>query len=134
MKNPKISHKKPLIWPILQLIFGFEWDETKDHNGFCWAFGNTIYAKHYMQKEIIVHEMVHLFQQRYSKIYGTWHLLKYTFDKKFRIETEILAFREQYKYTRRTFGRKIAETAKPELARRLALYGIKDPEKIVNNW
>lgn len=91
----KILNRPPRLYRIIQLFFP-EYDFDTVH---AFVFGDTIYTKHRpLPKDIAVHESIHIIQMRYSKFYAIFHFLRYFLSKKFRVQTELPAFREQYRY------------------------------------
>lgn len=94
-KTDKISERPPKYWRLLKLLF-------PDYNPGIHAvsFGDTVYVPFDLPEPelLMVHERVHLKQQRYSKIYGLYFLFKYRFNTDFRIKSELEAFTAQYKY------------------------------------
>src|SRR3990167_1742631 len=93
----KISHNPPKLYWLLRLFFP-DYDFNEIH---AFAFGDTIYTKDNPLADYhIVHERVHLEQMKYSKLYAIWHFLKFWFSTKFRYQTELEAYREQYRFMR----------------------------------
>jgi hypothetical protein len=90
-----ISMQPPRYWQLLKLLF-------PDYNPGIHAvtFGNTVYVPFELPDPelLMVHERVHLVQQRYSRIWGLIFLFKYRFNTNFRIKSELEAFTVQYKY------------------------------------
>jgi hypothetical protein len=76
----------------MQKVFGCDWERT------AFAFGNTIYSKYQLPDHLIVHESVHLEQQRHS-IIGAWLWLGlYLLSKRFRYRMELQAYRKQWQF------------------------------------
>lgn len=88
----EIKHSKPIIWPLIKLCFpkaDWEWLVT--------AWGDTIYTKYPIKEHMKVHELVHLYQQRHSRLSGLIYFVNYVVSPKFRLMAEIEAFRAEYK-------------------------------------
>lgn len=78
-----------------------------------------------MSEEMLVHELEHLHQQRFSYMRALYTFVRYWLDKRFRYETELGAFQEQYRWVVRngklsfkqlyTYRMALAETLSSEL-------------------
>lgn len=90
-----LSFEPPRYWRLLKLLF-------PDYNPYihCVTFANTVYVPFQIPEPelLLVHERVHLEQQRFSRFWGLIFLLKYRFNTNFRINSELEAFKTQYKY------------------------------------
>ena len=63
------------------------------------AYGSSVYTRvPEVEKEVVVHECVHLDRQRNSKLYGLWWWLKYLVSPRFRFLEELVAYRRQYQW------------------------------------
>ena len=85
------------------------------------AFGDYIYTPHAEEipEDIIVHEHVHLWQQKQYQTPEIWWN-KYIFDKEFRKHEETEAYNEQYKWVKKNLGTKASEEALFEYANNLS--------------
>lgn len=62
------------------------------------SFGDLIITPNgIITDELYAHELVHLEQQKNSKLHGLWWYTKYIFSQKFRLEMEIPAYGEHIK-------------------------------------
>ena len=68
------------------------------------VWGDIIYSKYDIPDHILVHEKVHIEQQR-NKWRGLWWWIGYLFDKDFRYEQEIQAYQAQYRYAKKILPR-----------------------------
>ncbi len=88
----KIKESKPMLWFIIKLFYPkAEWEKV------AFTFGNTIYGVN-LSSDIIAHEMVHVKQQHYSKIFACYSFLRYWISSKYRLSMEIPAYQEQWKH------------------------------------
>jgi aminoglycoside N3'-acetyltransferase len=67
------------------------------NKGTTFTIGETIHCKDGMTEDLLVHEKVHIKQQ--GKRYRKWWD-KYFNDKEFRLQEELEAYREQYKWVK----------------------------------
>ena len=88
-----IKHCKPIITPILKLFFPIRKETII-------TWGDTIYVEKgvIMKEDVRQHELVHIKQQKSSKWYGLWFMIRFITSKMFRTEVELEAFKAQYKY------------------------------------
>jgi len=93
-----IKNGKPIIAWILRLKFPVRKDTII-------TWGDTIYSEVWIPSHQIVHEQVHIKQQRGSKIYGLWFMLKFIFSVSFRLRSELEAYRAQYRASGEHLGR-----------------------------
>ncbi|MES2224984.1 MAG: hypothetical protein V4478_03280 [Patescibacteria group bacterium] len=93
--------------------FGVSWD-----GGVCCVYGDTAYCKYDLRPDVIAHESVHVRQQSEMGPMEWWK--RYFADKKFRLEQEIEAYKEQMKFVRencsRDFKRDILRKCAHDLA------------------
>jgi hypothetical protein len=81
----KIVYKAPLIYPLLKWRFP-EIDFNRDT---VITIGDTIYTKRTLHPKILQHELIHVRQQKGSKLYAYFYFIpRYFFDKKFRDRVE----------------------------------------------
>lgn len=86
----KYSNTKPKCWWIFKIFFPqLDWDKN------VLTFGNTIYSKEKLRPDVEQHELVHVRQQKESKIYGAWMILWYLLIPRFRYKLELEAVRVQ---------------------------------------
>ena len=84
----KLSNAKPPNWDKLVELFGVEW------GGVVVTYGDTCYSAGPISQDLIVHETVHMGQQRRPKKW--WK--RYYKDPTFRVEQETEAYQAQYQY------------------------------------
>lgn len=87
----KIKYKKPFLFPILTLLFKAKWGEC------IFTFGDTIYTFRELKNDELVHEQIHIKQHRGSKVFALWFVIKYTISRKVRLQSELEAYKAQYK-------------------------------------
>jgi len=92
----KISKKKPLIFWILKWKYSVKWGTLVI------AWGNTIYSGENFSDDLYVHEITHLTRQRYSKLRGLIWWWKYLKNPQFRMNEELEAYRNQWKFIKKT--------------------------------
>jgi hypothetical protein len=92
--NYKIVYKKPWIWWLLKLVFKeINWNFTVV------TIGNTIYSSRPIHPRVLAHELVHVRQQKASKLYAYCYFIpRYIFDKNFRIKVEAEGYAEENKF------------------------------------
>ena len=101
IKIHKVSHSKPGIWPLVRLFLPqMRWGQ--EAKALTW--GDTIYIADKITPDQLEHERVHLEQQRYSKWYGTWAVLRYLISGKYRYQCELPAFRRQWQFCKSQIG------------------------------
>ncbi len=97
MRNGKLlvryKKKKPLIAQILRLKFPLIVDKKV-----IMVWGNRIYTENILPNDLVIHEKVHVEQQKYSKLWGLLWWIRYTFSAPFRLKQEIAAYRKQYQF------------------------------------
>lgn len=88
--NMQVNKKTPLIYYFLKIFF------PKIQKESCIiAWNDNIYSKKRLPNDMLVHEMVHLRQQKKGK----WkHLFKYILSKRFRFDVEFEAYHKQLDY------------------------------------
>lgn len=91
----KFSHEKPAIYDTLHEVFGVEWDD-----GLIITYGDTIYSKFPISKDLEKHEAVHVRQQEAYGVESWWD--RYLIDPAFRFEQESEAYRTQVNYINNT--------------------------------
>lgn len=84
-----IVGQKPPNWNVLVKKFNIKWEETAV------TYGNNIYSSKPISKNLTVHELVHVRQQRENV--GVWWA-KYIRSPEFRVQQEIEAYKAQLKY------------------------------------
>lgn len=85
----KILTKKPFWW----FLTGKEWGDV------ALTWGNRIYCREdRLRDDILVHERVHIRQNKGKWYLSLWFLIRSTFDNKFYRKLEKEAYEEQYKY------------------------------------
>jgi hypothetical protein len=99
--------------------------DVKDKNDVVFTYGDTIYNpyKGEVQDHLEAHEAIHELQQKAYGLDEWWG--KYLSDKKFRLEQEIEAYRVQYQFVNKTYGRGAATGLLREIATDLSggMYG-----------
>ncbi len=96
-QGTRIIYRRPLLWFVVKIFFPkAKWGEI------AFTFGNTIYSPREMRDDLIIHELVHMKQQRGSRLLGCVWFMKYVISKKFRVRIEIEAYRAQYLFIKRT--------------------------------
>lgn len=90
----KISHDKPPIYAKCHEAFGVNWDD-----GIVITYGDTVYCKFELSTDLIVHERVHVIQQKEIGVEAWWD--RYLADVKFRLQQEVEAYREQIKFIKK---------------------------------
>jgi len=91
VKKIKTSTEKPPNWDKLVKLFGVEWGPVVV------TWGDTCYCANEVRPDLLVHETVHMHQQKNPKKW--WK--RYYKDVQFRVEQETEAYRAQYKYMKR---------------------------------
>jgi len=93
--NYNVVPNKPKFYWLLKLLF-----IDYDPDVHAVSFGNTVYIPFELPDPtlLLVHEEVHLQQQRYSRFFACFFLLAYRLSKKFRLKVELEAFTTQYLY------------------------------------
>lgn len=91
MSHIKFSTEIPDIYYTCNKLFGVEWDD-----GVIFTYGDTVYCKEELSTEMKVHEATHVEQQKYVGAKAWWD--QYLIDPKFRLEQELEAYRNQYRY------------------------------------
>lgn len=93
----KYSTEQPPVWGALVERFNPNWERTA-----C-AYGDTIRAKHLpLPADVDAHERVHLQQQGGTAEGAAAWWEKYLSDPVFRYEQELQAYREQYRFLKKT--------------------------------
>ncbi len=111
----KLSHSPPKLQWVIKLFFpGYNFEKVV---GF--AFGDTIYSKEPLEDHNLIHEETHLRQMGYSKWKGIIHFIRFAFSRKFRYNTEVEAYREEYLFLKRKYPQ-AAERAAVRFAELLA--------------
>jgi hypothetical protein len=85
----KIKRGKPIIAYLLYPVFP---EILKDTSMMVW--GDVLYTEHELPEHLLAHEKVHV-KQQHNKLLGTMWWIYYALSKKFRLEQEIEAFKEQ---------------------------------------
>lgn len=68
------------------------------NNNVVFTYGDTIHARCSISPDLLVHEQVHMAQQENIGKDRWWKT--YLIDEKFRLDQEVKAYREQYKYVK----------------------------------
>lgn len=91
----KIVNHPPKYIKIVQWFFPeYEFDKIT-----AFTFADTIYTHYNPLADFHqIHEREHIRQMKGSRIIGIIHFLRYCFSKKFRYQSELEAYRKQYKY------------------------------------
>lgn len=88
MNKFKIVTKEPFWW----FITGKKWGDV------AMTFGNVIYCRaDKLTPDVLAHEMVHLKQHKYSKLYAFYILIRSSLNHKFHDKLELEATTEQFK-------------------------------------
>ncbi len=90
----KISTEKPPVWDNARAVFKINPDTV------VFAYGDTIYnpGQVVIPDDIMVHEMVHIGQQKNSREEAALWWGKYMRDPEFRLSQEVEAYGKQYHY------------------------------------
>lgn len=88
-----LSKEIPPIYETLHKTFGVEWD-----SGIIITYGDTVYCKYDLPEQKLVHEQVHILQQKNPKEW--WE--KYLLDPTFRLFQEMEAYRAETQYLKQT--------------------------------
>lgn len=94
----KISTELPPVYPKLQAEFGV--DFIKDRLIIC--YGDTLHSNFEIPPEKYVHELVHAKRQDIMGIDNWW--FEYLNNKEFRLNEELLAYREEYQFISRNIS------------------------------
>ena len=92
----KISREKPLLYWILRIIYKINWEII------IISWGDTVYSKCNIPPDFIIHEQTHLKRQKFSKIYGLWWWWRYIRNQEFRLNEELVAYQNQWKFIQKT--------------------------------
>ncbi len=95
-KKPLRINIKPLKgrkWKLIHIFF----PEANLETMFL-TFGRNIYCALDITKDLLVHERVHIVQQKNSYLWAIWWWIRYIKSPKFRYEQELEAYRAQYRY------------------------------------
>lgn len=96
---------------------------VKKQPGIVFTYGDTIYNPqgHPLRPDFLVHESVHVERQKKPKEWWS----KYLTDVKFRLEEELAAYREQYKFMEANYNRKDRRTVLKAIVKDLSgsMYG-----------
>ena len=126
----------PPIFAKLKKQFGVNWDD-----GICVAYGDKIYTKYDIAPDVLIHEEVHLQQQKEIGVEKWWNL--YLNNKNFRMNQEIEAHKKQAEFLlnllqgSRTAGKRYASWKLGQMAKDLSgpMYGrmmtLKEANKIL---
>lgn len=98
---------------------------VRDQKGIVFTYGDTIYnpSGQEIQDHLELHESIHEVQQSKIGVEEWWD--KYLIDVDFRLEQELEAYRAQYKFTSKVYGRANAQMLLKEVAKDLSspMYG-----------
>lgn len=122
------TKKPPKVLPIQQLpdfvkssvaTIWQKYGNPKDTSGLVFTYFDAIYTKDPMPQDLFIHECVHYVRQgagENEELAKEWWD-RYVNETKFRLDEELLAYREQYKFIFNKSNRQISF----EHAKRLAL-------------
>lgn len=85
-----VRRYQPWIWKLLFPTVPFK--------GQAFSWGNTIYTEKLLSPDLMEHEKVHLYQQRYSKFFGFFCILRYKWSTSYRRKCEIEAYAAQARF------------------------------------
>lgn len=94
MIDIKFSKEIPEIYKELHSKFGVNWDE-----GIIICYGNTIHCNQKVSPDKIVHETIHVKQQKKIGKDEWWRM--YIDIPSFRLEQEVEAYRAEYQFVKR---------------------------------
>lgn len=83
----RTRYYQPWPWKLLYPNVPFK--------GVAFSWGDTIYTPNKIPEDILIHESVHIAQQRRSKFFGFFCLVLYRFSKWYRRRCEVPAFLKQ---------------------------------------
>lgn len=110
----KTSKEIPEIYHRLKTVFDIDWND-----GVIIANGDTVHCKYEISPAKLVHESVHLKQQKKIGLSNWWEM--YITMDSFRLEQEAEAYRKEYDFLKKNIkDREYAYRLKRELARQLA--------------
>lgn len=87
----KISHEVPPIYEKCAEKFGVSWND-----GIVITYGDTVYSKDELSADLIVHESIHVKQQKEIGVDVWWD--KYLTDQEFRLAEEVECYRAQIRF------------------------------------
>lgn len=92
-----ISFEKPPMWDKVQEMFDIG-------GGTLFSYGDVVYnpGKVYIPEDLIVHEQTHLEQQELNRESAKVWWERYLSDAEFRVQQEVEAYGEQFKFLCRT--------------------------------
>lgn len=134
-KDVRLIDDMPWFFPILKLFF-----PAIDADTVAITIGNRIYCRQDLATDVLMHELTHCEQQRFSLVYGAFWCLWYLFSKRFRLEAEIEAYRTQYDSLIYFKGKQYADERLQAMARDLSgpMYGriitFSDALKAINRY
>lgn len=87
----KIVRRKSKLWKLWFVLW-----PGADPNHTIIAFGDHVFIPgNSIREDLIVHEAVHLEQQKHSYLYAIWWYIKYFVSTRFRLEKEVEAYGQQ---------------------------------------
>lgn len=89
----KISTSKPKIYDEIIKHFDVDWER-----GLIITYGDTVYCKHPLDQQKIVHEQVHIDQQSEMGVEMWWR--NYFIDPNFRLDQELEAYKYEVEWIR----------------------------------
>lgn len=99
--KPKINLKPIIEAPNLQLLKNTFGVDEKD---LIIAYGDKIFCPEKgLSQDLIVHELVHCERQQFNEQSAERWWQKYMEDKDFRLNEEVLAYRQQYKFCEKVY-------------------------------
>lgn len=97
----RLKKSRPWFFPIVAWFFPKARHNSQGEAVF--PFACTIYAPSGITHHpLVVHEAIHLRQQRFSRFWAVWWWIQYIYSPKFRVEQEIEAYRGQYREYKKT--------------------------------
>lgn len=99
--------------------------DVRDKEGVVFTYGDTIYNPYGgdVQDHLDIHESIHYKQQSEIGIEEWWR--RYLTDEKFRLDQEVEAYQEQYRFVFKKYGRIVATNFLRDIANDLSseIYG-----------
>ena len=98
MRQPlwKVVPGRPKLWWLLKLVFPELRARQKTHD-INLAFGDTIYCSKPLNDAQLAHEEVHLRQHHYSKVFAFFYAIAFRLSPRFRLRSELEAYRVELK-------------------------------------
>jgi hypothetical protein len=109
-----ILNKQPPFWFIIREAFPSASLEKQ-----VFAFYPNIYSSVTLSDDILVHEYAHLKQQK-SFLGACYWWIWYILDPQYRVQMEIEAYKEQYKYVKERYDRNLVSKLLDKIATNLS--------------